>query len=198
MKCISPGCVCRTMRSAQVERSSLEYDVDMMEGTSSKWRKKKALHCLFLIQKYCFAITEQTGRQRELGAEVQSFTAERGGVQQDESRMAGLCGFVKGFKVRSSTGSFRNPNSLQLNERPLIHWWNCSAGMLEVMTISMTVRNITWRAIRPLSGGLWCMALALQRSWNDNSVVEALGGFTASYHAQSSSHSVKSAHFCCH
>lgn len=67
------------------------------------------------------------------------------------------------------------------------------------MTISLVMSSVTWWAALPLSYGLWCMVLAFPRSqWNDNGVVEALGGSAASYDAQSSSHSVKSAHFCCH
>lgn len=69
MKYISPGPVCisveNTIRSrvgdtVQVERSFLEIDVDMMEGTPD---------CLLPIQKYCFAITEEISRvQAESGA----------------------------------------------------------------------------------------------------------------------------------
>lgn len=45
----------------------LECDVDTMKGSSSSFRKTEAQTCLFPVQKYRFAITEQTS-----GVQVES------------------------------------------------------------------------------------------------------------------------------
>lgn len=107
MKYISPGPVCisveNTIRSrvgdtVQVERSFLEIDVDMMGGHS----RLLASHTKILL---CHHRRDKQSSGGEWSAEVQRSIAERGGVREGESRIAGLCGFVKGFKVRSSTRS---------------------------------------------------------------------------------------------
>ena len=127
MKCISPGCVCVSVASRSrvgrwgAGRKELfgEDDVDVMEGTSSKRKTWNAA---------CFPYKNITlpsqSRRAEFRRGKQRSTAEQGeGVREGDSRMAGLCGFVKGYKVCSSTKELhRNPNSLQLNERSLIHW----------------------------------------------------------------------------
>lgn len=41
-------------------------------------------------------------RQGEQSTEVQGSLAERGGAREGESRIGGLCGFVKGFKMHCS------------------------------------------------------------------------------------------------
>lgn len=133
MKCISPGCVCVVLwraaaewgGEAQVERSSLERMMWMWWRAPLQKEKISTLlvsHTKILLCHH--RADEQSSGGGSASAKEQRSTAERGeGVREGDSRMAGLCGFVKGYKVCSSTRELhRNPNSLQLNERSLIHW----------------------------------------------------------------------------
>jgi len=156
---------------------------------------------LFPIQKYCFPITEQTSRVQAESRALKCKAAQLKEEQYENSGIVWICQRIPNVQLQREI--HRNPNSLRLNEHWLNTHWFINEIILQrhykVRVISMPIRNTLWGGIRPFSDILWCMALAFLRSrWNDNGVEEALSGSTASYHAQSSSHSVKSAHFCCY
>ena len=104
-------------------------------------------------------------------------------------------GFVKRSQEHRSTKSLMEIFiSSQLNENNFYKKKN-SAGMF--WSKDNLPRNVTWRPLLPLSYSLWRMELAFPNGMIAVSR-RPLAASAASYDAQSSSHSVKSAYCRCH